>query len=164
MYLDLSCPVATKPPISTWPPEWTHQDHNGAGAAETQADNREYTRRRYLETLFLPDILAPLRLLTTDLLKAQPESIAPLLLSLSEVEHRHRKVLAPVLHNLIVEVKDETPQGLAEDEYQVIYTAIKLRIECRAVVEGNVKVVPRKIVEELERREWVKFFTSNSFG
>lgn len=83
---------------------------------------------------------------------------------MSEIEHRHRKLVAPLLNTLTAvhankEVKlakleeAKLASGLEEDEVQVVISALGLRLGCRAVVEGDGLVNPRKLIEELERRE-----------
>lgn len=129
MQLDTFCPVASGS-RSDWPIE---------------TDRPPSLRQRYLDTLFLPEVLAPIAFFATE---AGSEEIVPLLLTLAEIEQRHRKQIFPVLSAL-------TSGKGAEDipDLEVITAALNLRLGCRAVVEGNGVVNPRKLADELEKRE-----------
>jgi hypothetical protein len=102
--------------------------------------------------------------LTDDLVRIDTNrigEIAVLLLSLADIEHRHRKVFAPLIGVLTsAHTKDvreaklqEATVGMKAHEAQVLTAAVGLRQGCRQVVEGDGIVNPRKLVEELERRE-----------
>jgi hypothetical protein len=113
-------------------------------------------RHRYLETLFLPEVLAPLARLADESIN-EPS----LLLSLTEIEQRHRRSIAPLIHALTsvqtqearLAKTEDASKALQADEVSVITAALSLRRGCRAVEEGDGLVHPRKLIEELEKRE-----------
>lgn len=90
-----------------------------------------------------------------------------LLLTLPELETRHRKVLQPLISTLVSvpssgyapgvqqSLLDEATHtaGLASDEVGVIKTGIELRMGSRRAEEEAVNA--KKLSEEFERREWV---------
>ena len=90
--------------------------------------------------------------------------IAPLLLTLPQIEARHRKTLLPLYTSLLSAsthpssdirsslVQDaSTSSRLTQEETGVIRVALELRGGCRSI-EGDV-VHAKRLSEELEKRE-----------
>ncbi|KAK4688273.1 hypothetical protein P7C73_g1833, partial [Tremellales sp. Uapishka_1] len=179
-HLDLTCPITLpcrSTPSSDWPFALAQVGplvslallismHRGPSHAP-QEPLQAFVKRRYLETLFLSDLLFPLPTFVADLgripFTTLSHLIAPLLLSLSQIEYRHRKVLTPVISAILSaetaktsthnELLDQAvaSSGLHRDEARVIKMATSLRVHCRAAEEGSVPL--RKLSEEFERRE-----------
>ncbi|EIW69826.1 hypothetical protein TREMEDRAFT_61596 [Tremella mesenterica DSM 1558] len=188
--IDFSCPI-NLPPKAPTGHTWVNPH---AGPCIAPHESLEiYVRRRYLETLYLPEILSPLTGFVYDLLRVNttdvtPERhplvdlIRPLLLSLSQIEYRHRKLLAPLLpsflagavpinrvesiqdsdiktttidhtESLQTESKPRASSGIQKDEMEIMESCINLRLNSRSCVEGNLTYSAKKLGEEFERRE-----------
>jgi len=95
------------------------------------------------------------------------EGIKSLLLSLPQIEARHRKTLRPILSAVISsttpgttgEVQrtlledDALDSRLTAEELGVLRVGIELRTGCRKAVDGGTAISSRRLGEELERRE-----------
>lgn len=96
-----------------------------------------------------------------------PLAITPRLLSLKQLENRHRRVLRQLMTTMmsgmvstsLPEVKrallDEAIEasGLGKDEVGVMTVAIELRAGCRKGVESGVGIDLKQVMQDLERRE-----------
>jgi hypothetical protein len=93
------------------------------------------------------------------------DSLKPLMISLAGIQHRHRKVLSPIISSFVSAASNPSSEiaasaidkvlsdsSLEHDERDVIRAALDLRVKCRAVDEGGETQVKR-IIEGLERRE-----------
>ncbi|WWD20588.1 hypothetical protein CI109_105064 [Kwoniella shandongensis] len=140
--LDLSCPVALpiKPLAGiAWP-------FPIAGSSTSPGEDlNSFVKRRYYETIYFPII--------GESTPAQPsviEIIKPLLLSLPHIETRHRKVLLPLLSG---SGKKNDDVQLVEPELGVIRVALDLRISSRSALDDGVVQAPKRLADELEKRE-----------
>jgi hypothetical protein len=96
-----------------------------------------------------------------------PKAITPLLLSVKGIEKRHRQtihqlvttVISYSLSTSLVEVKEAlweeavAASGLDRREVGLIRSAVELRIGSRKMTESGEFLIPKKLVEELEKRE-----------
>jgi len=118
-------------------------------------------------------VLFPLPAFAQDLagLASDPDTttsasyISPLLLSLPEVEKRHRKTLLPIVtafsssssnrsSEIAASIVEEAlkASSLAQDEKDVLVAALTVRLGSRAMDEGGV-IKPKQLCDELEKRE-----------
>ncbi|RXK41767.1 hypothetical protein M231_01002 [Tremella mesenterica] len=160
--IDFSCPINLPPKAHTGH-AWVNPHAGPCIAPHEILDT--YVRRRYLETLYLPEILSPLTGFVYDLLRVNvtdvtPERhpladlIRPLLLSLSQIEYRHRKSLAPLLPAFLAGTsKLGSSSGIQTYEMEIMERSINLRLNSRSCVEGNLTYSASKLGEEFERRE-----------
>ena len=95
------------------------------------------------------------------------QAITPLLLSVKGIEKRHRQVIqslvnAVISYNLstsLVEVREAlweeavAASGLDRREVNLIRSAVELRMGSRRMAESGESLIPKKVVEELEKRE-----------
>jgi hypothetical protein len=93
--------------------------------------------------------------------------IASLLLSVKGIEKRHRITIHGVINAIIsyslstslVEVKDAlweeavSSSGLDRQQIGLIRSAVELRMGSRQMTESGESLIPKKLVEELEKRE-----------
>ncbi|KAL7422659.1 hypothetical protein Q5752_001950 [Cryptotrichosporon argae] len=148
--LDLTCPVALPAkPLTGAPWPWPV-----AGPSVSLKSVDTFVRRRYLETLYLPDALAPLAALASDLV-GLPAHLAPLLRPLPALLSKHRHIIQPVLKALVAATMTDT-HGVVEgdvpdDEAAVLRIAVSLQVGCRAAEGRGVDV--GKLGDELERRD-----------
>ncbi|ORY35843.1 hypothetical protein BCR39DRAFT_512485 [Naematelia encephala] len=169
--IDTACPITlpTKPVIGS---QWPFLTAGPALAPEEPI--AEFIRRRYLETLYLSDLLAPLSAFVIDIMRIKCDSasspaiaeiIQPTLLSLSEIETRQRRTLSRLISAIIAassstgtstahSILDETAKssGLSSGEVGAVKVGVELRLASRAASEGA-NVSARKLAEEFERRE-----------
>ena len=94
-------------------------------------------------------------------------AITPLLLSVKGIEKRHRQTIHQLVTAVIsyshstslVEVKEAlweeavAASGLDRREVGLIRFAVELRIGSRKMTESGESLIPKKLVEELEKRE-----------
>ncbi|WVQ63141.1 uncharacterized protein L199_001292 [Kwoniella botswanensis] len=148
--LDLSCPLnlPSKPLAagSDWPYQIAGPSRPAVEASE------EYINRRYYETLYLSETLSPLSGFTADLFRlpklfTSGELIRPLLRSLPQIECRHRKIILPLLSS------SKSTEDLSEVERNVATFALELRLGSRQALDEGIIPTPKKITDELEKRE-----------
>jgi hypothetical protein len=178
--LELSCPstLSHKPINVAWPFEVY-------GPSSRDEDASEFIRRRYLETLLMPDVsylyhvgvqanhqdLASLTDFAADIARVDSAylapAIAPLLLSVKGIEKRHRHTILGLVNAIIsnsissslIEVKealmDEAilASGLDKSEVGLIRSAVELRMGSRKMDESGESLIPKRLVEEFEKRE-----------
>ena len=81
---------------------------------------------------------------------------APTLLSLTQLENRHRKTLAPLISRLtLVDTTEELGEGsssMSSEERDVVRFAVNLRINSLTATEGR-EPSAKSISTEFERRE-----------
>ena len=94
------------------------------------------------------------------------QALAPLLLSLPEVEKKHRKTLLPIVtafisahsnpSDIASSIIDEAFQasGTESDEREAVRIAMELRLGSRMMSEGGV-IKAKQLNDELEKRECV---------
>jgi hypothetical protein len=94
-------------------------------------------------------------------------SITPLLLSVKGIEKRHRQIIHSLVNAVILysistslpEVREAlleeavAASGLDRREVGLIRSAVELRIGSRKMTESGESLIPKKLVEELEKRE-----------
>ncbi|KAK8850406.1 hypothetical protein IAR55_004324 [Kwoniella newhampshirensis] len=79
-----------------------------------------------------------------------PIEIKPFLLSLPQIETRHRKVLLPLLSGSGKQ-SDDLP--IVEPELGVVRVALDLRISSRAALDHGMIQTPKQLSDEMEKRE-----------
>jgi hypothetical protein len=93
--------------------------------------------------------------------------ITPLLLSVKGIEKRHRQTIHSLVNAVISysistslpEVKEAlweeavAASGLDRREVSLIRSAVELRMGSRKMTESGESLIPKKLVEELEKRE-----------
>ena len=98
-----------------------------------------------------------------------PALIRPLLLSLPDIESRHRTRLSPLLSALAscnpagvsAEVQEAVTEeaielsGVKRDELDVMKVGVELRVGSRSLSEGEGIISLKRLTEDLERREYV---------
>nr|XP_019051245.1 hypothetical protein I302_01694 [Kwoniella bestiolae CBS 10118]OCF30175.1 hypothetical protein I302_01694 [Kwoniella bestiolae CBS 10118] len=150
--LDLSCPLNLPSKSLAAGADWPFQI---AGASTfSQESIEEFVKRRYYETLYLSETLSPLSGFTADLFKLintpNPDIgglLKPLLLCLPQIEHRHRKLILPLLSST------NLSEGISQVEQNVIKFALELRLGSRKALDEGIIPTPKKISDELEKRE-----------
>ena len=94
-------------------------------------------------------------------------TLTPLLLSVKGIEKRHRQTISALVNAVISysistslpEVRDVLWQeavaasGLDRREVGLIRSAVELRTGSRKMTESGESLIPKKLVEELEKRE-----------
>nr|ODN96194.1 hypothetical protein L204_03888 [Cryptococcus depauperatus CBS 7855] len=152
--LNLHCPLSKnpKPIVPSWPLPVV-----GCSSIEDEKIE-DFVKRRYWETLFLPEMLAPLKIFAADLLRVPKLSlvdcIRPLMLSLASIETRHRRTILPILTSCISET-DLTKGEVAMDkkEEQVVRASIDLRKASRRSMDDGIVIIPKEISDTIEKRE-----------
>ncbi|WVN89586.1 uncharacterized protein L203_104813 [Cryptococcus depauperatus CBS 7841] len=152
--LNLRCPLPKnpKPIVPSWPLPVV-----GCSSIEDEKIE-DFVKRRYWETLFLPEMLAPLKIFAADLLRVPRLSlvdcIRPLMLSLASIETRHRRTILPILTSCISET-DLTKGEVAMDkkEEQVVRASIDLRKASRRSMDDGIVIIPKEISDTIEKRE-----------
>ncbi|ODN82742.1 hypothetical protein L202_01026 [Cryptococcus amylolentus CBS 6039] len=149
---DLSCPL----PKSTKPINAPHWPFPVAGPSTYPQEPVDlFLRRRYLETLFLPDGLAPLHAFAQDIVRIPPPAIAdalsPLMISLPSIESRHRNTRLPEISTSTS--ADQTRKDLTVEELAVIRAGMALRLECRAIADSGEMPAQKTVADQLEKRE-----------
>jgi hypothetical protein len=98
------------------------------------------------------------------------KAITPLLLSVKGIEKRHRQTIHQIvtavisysLSTSLVEVKEAlweeavAASGLDRREVGLIRSAVELRIGSRKMTESGEFLIPKKLVDEQEKREYVR--------
>lgn len=119
-------------------------------------------------------ILMPLKSLQADIARLDPtscraEAIRPLLISLKQLERRHRIVMKQLMTAISADLSStslpEVKRALLDEaieqsqldkkEVGVVRVAVELQAGTRKAVESGETLDLRKIVDELERRESV---------
>ncbi|TYJ51362.1 hypothetical protein B9479_008070 [Cryptococcus floricola] len=149
---DLSCPL----PKSTKPINAPHWPFPVAGPSTYSQEPVDlFVRRRYLETLFLPDGLAPLHAFAQDIVRIPPPAIAdalsPLMISLPSIESRHRNTILPEISTSTS--ADQTRKDMTVEELAVIRAGMALRLECRAIADSGEMPAQKTVADQLEKRE-----------
>ncbi|ORX41172.1 hypothetical protein BD324DRAFT_648061 [Kockovaella imperatae] len=163
--LDLACPprLSSKSgPESTWPFPIPSQ--------ASQKNVTEAFKRRYIETLYLPELISPLEHWATDVkgmmeVKENTDSVRLAILSstvsLALLETRHRKTLLNHISRWMSMKKEgETESGASEsspssvsvDELEALQAAVELRMDSRSAAEGKLPSA-KSVSTEFERRE-----------
>lgn len=84
------------------------------------------------------------------------DGIKSLMLSLSQIETRHRKTVGPIISTAgpITATVDETGQyTLADQEIGVLRVALDLRGKSRLALDKGIVPAPKKIADQFEKRE-----------
>ncbi|KAL1409727.1 hypothetical protein Q8F55_003724 [Vanrija albida] len=144
--LDLSCPVPLPTNKARVPWPWPV-----ASVPDEKLD--AFIARRYYETLYLGDTLAPLSGFAADLERVLPTdtgaALVPHLLALGDIETRHRKTLAPAINAALQPGGEEAVSA----ERQALALGVDLRSKSRAAVEGGRVPRAKTLTEEFEHRE-----------
>ncbi|WVQ70538.1 hypothetical protein IAR50_000057 [Cryptococcus sp. DSM 104548] len=150
---DLSCPLPKSTKAINAPP-WPYAVAGPSTVPQESAD--VFAKRRYLETLFLPDVLAPLKAFAQDIHRLPPSAVAgalePLIISLPSIENRHRRMI-PLLISTTSALADQASTDLTVEEMQVIRTGMALRLGSRVVADDGNIPVQKVIADQLEKRE-----------
>ncbi|WOO79486.1 uncharacterized protein LOC62_02G003008 [Vanrija pseudolonga] len=149
--LDLSCPIPL--PTNKARVPWPWPVAGPSSVPDEQLD--VFIARRYYETLYLSDTLAPLAGFVADLERVLPAdsgaALVPHLLALGDIEARHRKTLAPVVSAALQ--SSAAVEEAVSAEHQVLAVAVDLRAKSRAAVEGGRVPRAKALTEEFEHRE-----------
>ncbi|WWD08476.1 hypothetical protein V865_006588 [Kwoniella europaea PYCC6329] len=148
--LDLSCPLNLPSKPLAAGSDWPYQIAGPSSSSEETSE--EFVNRRYYETLYLSETLSPLYGFTAGLfrlpnLSTSEELIRPLLRSLPQIEYRHRKIILPLLSS------SKSTEDLSEVESNVAKFAFELRLGSRQALDEGIIPTPKKISDELEKRE-----------
>ncbi|OCF58459.1 hypothetical protein L486_04492 [Kwoniella mangroviensis CBS 10435] len=125
---------------------------NSGPSSSFEETSEKFVNRRYYETLYLSETLSPLSGFTADLfrlpnLSTSGELVRPLLRSLPQIEYRHRKIILPFLSS------SKGTEDLSEVEKNVAKFALELRLGSRQALDEGIIPTPKKISDELEKRE-----------
>ncbi|WVR08466.1 hypothetical protein IAU60_005521 [Kwoniella sp. DSM 27419] len=137
--LDLACPLSIPSKPAAAGSDWPYPTAGPSSVPLEQLD--VFIRRRYYETLHLPESSHIVEL------------VKPLLRALPQIERRHRKSIRPLLSGSTEPAKADPADFLGEEERSVVRFAVELRAGSRAALEDGTVPVPRKIADELEKRE-----------
>ncbi|WVQ85884.1 hypothetical protein IAT38_008052 [Cryptococcus sp. DSM 104549] len=160
--LDLSCPLP-KPAKPLTGVAWPFAVAGPSCLPDEAPD--AFIKRRYLETLYLPEILSPLSGFAADLQRIShppssatftspsplPSLLKPLMLSLPSIDTRHRKTILPFLSASTAPTAP--PESLSQAELGMIRMALDLRVTSRLALDDGVVVGGKKIADQLEKRE-----------
>ncbi|WWC98736.1 hypothetical protein V866_005629 [Kwoniella sp. B9012] len=151
--LDLSCPLNLPSKPLAAGSDWPYQIAGPSSSSEEASER--FVNRRYYETLYLSETLSPLSGFTADLfrltgpsnLSTAGELFRPLLRSLPQIEYRHRRIILPLLSS------SKSTEDLSEIERNVAKFALELRLGSRQALDEGIIPTPKKISDELEKRE-----------
>nr|XP_018259899.1 uncharacterized protein I303_07971 [Kwoniella dejecticola CBS 10117]OBR82057.1 hypothetical protein I303_07971 [Kwoniella dejecticola CBS 10117] len=143
--LDLSCPLNLPSKSLNGGTGWPYPTAGPSTAL--QESSEVFVRRRYYEALYLSE--------ADDQQSSRPspvfaDSIKWLLLSLPKIELRHRKIILPILTS---SQSAESAEHMSAIEISVIKLALDLRTGSRQAVDEGIIPSPKKISDELEKRE-----------
>ncbi|WWC92137.1 uncharacterized protein L201_007091 [Kwoniella dendrophila CBS 6074] len=161
--LDLTCPIALPSKPLTTGLDWPYVT---AGPSTYPEETTEtFIKRRYYETLYLSEVLSPLPGFTSDVLEIfqafsnqqgrqnSSNVIKAILLSLPQIEHKHRKVILPILTSSASSSISSSTEKLSDIEMNVIKFALELRLSSRQAIDDGIIPTPKKLIDELEKRE-----------
>ncbi|WWC72454.1 uncharacterized protein I206_106416 [Kwoniella pini CBS 10737] len=138
--LDLSCPLSLPSKPLNAGTDWPYEI---AGPSTLPREfNDEFIQRRYYETLYLSEGSVGVYGIV--------QLVKPLLLSLPQIEKRHRKLILPLLSS---SQAASTIDEISQIERNVIGFALDLRVGSRQAVEDGIIPSPKKLSDELEKRE-----------
>ncbi|WVF68023.1 hypothetical protein IAT40_002785 [Kwoniella sp. CBS 6097] len=147
--LDLSCPInLPSKPLSAG----TGWSFNIAGPSRIPDEELDaFISRRYHETLYLPEP----GFSTPGDVGGQADIFKPLLLSLPQIEKKHRRTVLPILSTTGFSTSSSKAGDaeLSVQEKSVIRFSLDLRVGSRLAAEDGVIPVPKKIADEFEKRE-----------
>ncbi|OCF30721.1 hypothetical protein I316_07607 [Kwoniella heveanensis BCC8398] len=177
--LDLSCPInLPSKPLSAGS-GWPFIIAGPSRIPDEELD--DFVRRRYNETLYLPEVFSPISGFAADLHRCRANAtspvygddgvarscqttvdlIKPLLLSLPQIERKHRRTVLPILSNTANTSSSSTKAApptaggvqLNDQEKSVIRFSLDLRVGSRLAADDGVIPVPKRISDESEKRE-----------
>ncbi|WVQ95583.1 hypothetical protein IAU59_002680 [Kwoniella sp. CBS 9459] len=153
--LDLSCPINLPSKPLSAAASWPFPIAGPSRIPDEELD--AFVQRRYHETLYLPEAKPAER--------SQPrvDLIKPLLLSLPQIEKKHRRTVLPLISsssssssktaNAATSSTRPDDVKISDQQRSVMRFSLDLRIGSRLAADDGVIPVPKKISDEFEKRE-----------